>query len=227
MRGAWHAPLDTADQLRLLVYSKRRFVRWVACLKVGSEDARFEPQLERHLNRHAGAISAAFVQARAIDRAGLDDENRHVALIDGEGRIRACSDALAPWLRDPRRARKLSDLAPPFASPAAPRVHRTWLDGWRLETTRMEGEEGPRWLLEVHPTEPIALERTASLTNRQREVGELLVVGATNAEVARHLGISVDTVKFHAKRIYQALDVATRGELVAAWEDDPVGDRSR
>ena len=51
------------------------------------------------------------------------------------------------------------------------------------------------------------------LTSREAEVMELLRSGRSNAEIARTLHVSVETVRTHARRIYRKLGVKTRREL--------------
>jgi DNA-binding CsgD family transcriptional regulator len=53
------------------------------------------------------------------------------------------------------------------------------------------------------------------LTPRERDVLELLVDGASNKEIARALGISVSTVKFHVRSIADKLGADGRAEAVA------------
>jgi DNA-binding NarL/FixJ family response regulator len=50
------------------------------------------------------------------------------------------------------------------------------------------------------------------LTERQREVLELLALGASNGEIAGRLFISPNTVKFHLREIYGRLGVRNRVE---------------
>jgi DNA-binding CsgD family transcriptional regulator len=57
----------------------------------------------------------------------------------------------------------------------------------------------------------------ANLTPAQHRVCALLVEGLQEKEVAAALGISINTVHWHAKAIYRALDVSTRPELVSRW----------
>ncbi len=52
------------------------------------------------------------------------------------------------------------------------------------------------------------------LTQRELEVLRLLASGARNKEIARHLSLSVHTVKFHVENIYSKLDVQSRAEAV-------------
>jgi DNA-binding NarL/FixJ family response regulator len=55
---------------------------------------------------------------------------------------------------------------------------------------------------------------TAVLTPRQREIIELLVLGMQNKQIARRLGIGVETVKTHISRILDRLGVSSRTEAV-------------
>ncbi len=74
-------------------------------------------------------------------------------------------------------------------------------------------------------------EEHSSLTERELEILQLVVAGATNGEIARQLWITQQTVKFHVSNIYRKLDVANRTEachyahvngLVAPKEPLPV-----
>lgn len=81
--------------------------------------------------------------------------------------------------------------------------------------------------LHLHPTATAALARSFSamqggnrpagepaLTQRQREIIELLVQGLQNKQIARRLGIGVETVKTHISRILERLGVSSRTEAV-------------
>jgi DNA-binding CsgD family transcriptional regulator len=54
------------------------------------------------------------------------------------------------------------------------------------------------------------------LTDREREVLELLRRDFTNEQIAQHLGISLDGAKYHVSQILSKLGVATREEA-AVW----------
>jgi DNA-binding CsgD family transcriptional regulator len=53
------------------------------------------------------------------------------------------------------------------------------------------------------------------LTIRQRQLVSLLTGGLTNAQIARNLGISSQTVRTHLQQVYTRLGVTSRGEAVA------------
>jgi DNA-binding NarL/FixJ family response regulator len=53
------------------------------------------------------------------------------------------------------------------------------------------------------------------LSDRQREVLQLVCAGLLNRDIAERLGMSVNTVRVHRARIMKTLGVHTAGELVA------------
>jgi DNA-binding NarL/FixJ family response regulator len=71
-------------------------------------------------------------------------------------------------------------------------------------------------LPEASPTDAegrVRIHGLDQLTPREGEVLERLQEGATNAEIADDLGIGVETVRTHARKIYRKLGVASRREL--------------
>ncbi|MEO7964405.1 MAG: response regulator transcription factor [Gemmatimonadaceae bacterium] len=55
------------------------------------------------------------------------------------------------------------------------------------------------------------------LTEREESVLALLAEGTTNAEIARRLRVSENTVKFHLQNLYMKLSVGNRTEAVAVY----------
>jgi DNA-binding CsgD family transcriptional regulator len=60
----------------------------------------------------------------------------------------------------------------------------------------------------------------ATLSDRERQVFERLVLGASNAEIAEELVITVETVKTHVKRILRKIGAINRSEAIALYLDD-------
>lgn len=56
-----------------------------------------------------------------------------------------------------------------------------------------------------------------SLSNREREVLQLLTDGQDNNAIAASLGISINTVEKHLKNIYRKLGVTSRSEAIHWW----------
>lgn len=65
----------------------------------------------------------------------------------------------------------------------------------------------------ARPNLPMATE--AALTPRELEVLALLAEGASNKAIARRLGISVHTAKFHVGSLLDKLDATGRTDAVA------------
>jgi DNA-binding CsgD family transcriptional regulator len=73
----------------------------------------------------------------------------------------------------------------------------------------------PADLLLVAPCAEAAGDNETSLTAREAEVLALLAEGASNKSIARHLGISVHTAKFHVGQLLDKLDATGRAGAVA------------
>jgi DNA-binding CsgD family transcriptional regulator len=68
----------------------------------------------------------------------------------------------------------------------------------------------------IEPSGPLLDEETASrLSAREQQVAELLVEGASNKLIARRLGISVHTAKFHVAAVLEKLGARNRADAVA------------
>ena len=61
------------------------------------------------------------------------------------------------------------------------------------------------------------------LTEREREVLELVARGYQNARVAHHLGLSEKTVRNHISAILAKLPASTRAEAVALARNEGLG----
>jgi DNA-binding NarL/FixJ family response regulator len=68
-----------------------------------------------------------------------------------------------------------------------------------------------------------ALEPFPSLTEREREILDLVARGLTNAEIARRLVVSDKTVRNHVSNVFAKLQVAGRAEAVARARDAGLG----
>ncbi|MCZ6831140.1 MAG: LuxR C-terminal-related transcriptional regulator [Gammaproteobacteria bacterium] len=57
--------------------------------------------------------------------------------------------------------------------------------------------------------------QTYALTEREVDVVELIVAGASNKIIARELGLSLATVKTHIQHVFQKMEISSRTELSA------------
>lgn len=82
-----------------------------------------------------------------------------------------------------------------------------------------------RWMRK--PAErPIA--GPSALSDREREVWALLASGKSNSEIARQLGVSASTVKFHTQNLFQKLGVSNRTAAAVEYEKQiPAAARQR
>jgi DNA-binding NarL/FixJ family response regulator len=64
---------------------------------------------------------------------------------------------------------------------------------------------------------PRSTRRTPGLSDREREVHELLTQGRTNRQISETLFISESTTKVHVRHIYEKLGVRSRVEAARAW----------
>jgi DNA-binding NarL/FixJ family response regulator len=80
----------------------------------------------------------------------------------------------------------------------------------------MTGEIARKVVHSFHRSTPIG-HPAASLTSRETEVLELLAEGCISKEIAHRLSISVETVNYHLKQIYQKMDVHSRTEAVVKY----------
>jgi two-component system, NarL family, response regulator YdfI len=63
---------------------------------------------------------------------------------------------------------------------------------------------------------PVPLRPRSTLSARERALLELVAAGLGNKAIARSLGLSVNTVKYHLTSIFTKLDARTRAEAVSA-----------
>jgi DNA-binding CsgD family transcriptional regulator len=70
------------------------------------------------------------------------------------------------------------------------------------------------------PTIGVDSALAATLSDREREVFERLVLGASNAHIADELVITVETVKTHVKRILRKIGAINRSEAIALYMEE-------
>ncbi|WP_373502768.1 LuxR C-terminal-related transcriptional regulator, partial [Aestuariivirga sp.] len=61
-----------------------------------------------------------------------------------------------------------------------------------------------------------------SLTEREKSMLAALAKGRTNTELATDLGISINTVKFHLRNLYEKLGLRNRSQAIAFFYSNDV-----
>jgi DNA-binding CsgD family transcriptional regulator len=116
-------------------------------------------------------------------------------------------------LRDPRASDRLR-LAIDVADPAfADRIASVLADVEGLELVGKDDE--PDAFVVAVLGSGAELEAKIELTARELEVLALLAEGASNKLIARRLGISAHTAKYHVASLLEKLDAVSRTDAVA------------
>jgi DNA-binding CsgD family transcriptional regulator len=116
-------------------------------------------------------------------------------------------------LREPR-ARDRIRLAIDVTDPAfADRIASVLADVEGLELVGKDGE--PDALVVAAWGAATEAEANIALTARELEVLALLAEGASNKLIARRLGISAHTAKYHVASLLEKLDAVSRTDAVA------------
>lgn len=69
--------------------------------------------------------------------------------------------------------------------------------------------------------------KLSDLSNRERDVAQLLLEGKSNKLIASSLGISIRTVEFHLRNIYEKFEVSSRVELVLKLRNTTAGTEAK
>lgn len=93
-------------------------------------------------------------------------------------------------------------------------VLRTIAGGGRYVPTEL----GAKLLAERKAASEL-IEQRQDLTNRERQVMDLISIGMSNKLVARKLGLHEKTVKHHVTRIFAKLQVSNRTEAALRWRN--------
>jgi DNA-binding CsgD family transcriptional regulator len=198
--------------------------------------SRREVELIASLNRGCRELHPVRLQRDLSSYGG--DGDAGLLLLDDQDGIEMTDPAAAAWLDElgarrqrlpvvvsavAQRAREIASGDSGLAATARARTAAgRWITvrGWVLQN----GSEA-RAAIALEPARaPELAELMAEaygLTARERRVSRLVAQGLPNAAIAARLYLSTYTVQDHLKAIFEKLDVANRGQLVARLFLDP------
>lgn len=194
-------------------------------------------QLARVLDRQANVKVVAQAASATAGFAKVQELKPHVTLVDAAlGKVEDLHACL-------RRAREVGPEARVIMMDVLPEredivgLIRAGANGFILKDATVNDVVGaihtvaqgtavlPRslisalWAQITEPTAgggmPGAPRQAASLTRREQQIAELIAEGLTNKELARHLGITVHTVKSHLHSVLHKLGLHTRLQIAA------------
>ena len=193
------ASAASATRLRVLVVDDHDVVHWGMRLLLGSQ-----PWVERCLAARSGA--------EALELTRRFEPN--VALVDlflaGESGADVCAAIRA---QSPRTRVLFISGAGRMSPAAAKAAGASGFVSKDLEASELAKAVqlvgSGQTLFPTKSTQPEPL-----LTEREREVLELIADGSTNAEIARALYLSPHTIKEHTSALYRKLGARNRAEAV-------------
>jgi DNA-binding NarL/FixJ family response regulator len=193
-------PRGSADRkLRVLVVDDHDVVHWGFRVLLGEQ-----PWVERCLAARTGAEALALVPTLRPDVALVDLFLAGESGADVCDSIRKASPSTRVLLIS--GAGRMSPAAAQAAD-ASGFVSKDWDAREVARAVRMVG-------VGMTVFEPTAEQPTPMLSEREREVLDLIAAGSTNREIAEQLFLSPHTVKEHTSAVYRKLQARNRAEAV-------------
>lgn len=206
-------PLGISDQIRALIYDGKRFVGWVGVLR--TDGGRYRTAQEDMLQGAIPSIRAVLTAADQMKYGAVEDGL--FAVMTPEGEIEHASEAFGRWCEEDCRdylRRRIRDI-----DASRDRENVQVRRGVEFRILRLDGSGmSVRYLVTVGRPELMRVCPRYWLTERQREIAEYVVAGATSREIAQTLELSPATVKTHMKNAYRRLGVSSRVELMTTLE---------
>jgi two-component system response regulator DesR len=186
-------------RLKVLVVDDHDVVHWGFRVLLGEQ-----PWVERCLAARTGAEALALTQNFTPDVALVDLFLAGESGADLCAAIRAASPSTRVLLIS--GAGRMSPAAARAAG-ASGFVSKDWEAHDVASAVRMVG-------LGMTMFPPKSNQAATLLTDREREVLDLIAAGSTNREIAEHLYLSPHTVKEHTSALYRKLQARNRAEAV-------------
>lgn len=201
-------PLEIGDQLRVVLYDGQRFLGWLGLMRRGADEY-FRKDEQELLRSATASIKSAIMAAEQCETSII--EEGIFAVMTPDGNLEHASPAFARWQNSDRRAHLKRCIRQ--MDGGAESVDRDIYAGSRVCITRLDSAHTIRYLVNVQRAPTMTIGPAHWLTDRQREIAEYAVTGATTPQIADKLDLSPQTVKTHMKNIFRRLDINSRAEL--------------
>jgi len=204
---AQHAlvPSNIGDQLQLLPRIHSRSLGWLALWRRGL-DERFSIEARAHANEQVQEIHTTLLAALALEAQKFAPE---YVVLDSQGRVARCSETADAWLSRPRR----EVLRAMVRNADRSRFDAGVVDDVQVRLVRLTGASHPEYLAVLNVREEKPYTTLPQLSSAQQRVAELAGEGAHVNQIAKTLDISVNTVKFHLKKVYSLWNLRSRLDL--------------
>lgn len=210
-------PFGLGDEARLLIYDGREFAAWVGAYRAPDQPIFDEPALEE-LNEAVDGLRSVMTAAHRFDKRHLN-EGPQYAVAKPDGTIKWVTDAAGRWLTDSSRerlARRIRRLQPEGGHQLLDVV-----EGVEVRASAMNAEDGDlSYHLQFSETEPVEMSIQSMLTPAQYQVARLAAAGKNGPDIAEIRQCSVHTVRTHLRDAYRRLDINSRHELDALFDEE-------
>ena len=199
-------PLGIYDQMRMVVYDGDRFLGWLGMMRKSTAFSKREQQIA---SCAVSQLKSNLANADALE-SGTTEEGLF-AVVSSDGRLEHASRPFAAWLDEERTTylrQRIRDV-----DTGTSRGGIEIAVGAEVRVTRLDATGSTRYLVNIEHPELLRVRPEYWLTERQLEIAEFAVAGATTSEIADTLDISPHTVKTHLKNAYARLGIGSRTEL--------------
>jgi DNA-binding CsgD family transcriptional regulator len=170
------------------------------------------------VRRFEKALSMLFCHTAEVDPVQLGSSSIS-AVFSEDGRLALGSCDAPDWLRREPIGEQLQRRAVRFLRSERLR-DRCGYRRLDARLSRLAGPEGNGVQMTLSAAPFARRDPLAVLTDRQRQVAEIVGRGATVERAAVQLGISAETVRTHLRKIYARLGIRSRSAL-RAWLSPP------
>lgn len=238
-----YGPHGYGDELRA-VFATGKVAWGHACLTRRASDSCFSPEEVDLVAAIAGHVGNGIRSCYLLAGVGAAEavEPPAVVVLDDTGAVVSLTRRASEWLGDPEQVdativlHEVAGQARALAASSGARLDQPalararsrdgeWLVVRGVRLTDGTGDTPGTTALVLEPARradlaPLVL-GLHQLTDREREVTQLLLHGRAIADIAQELWISPETLRGHVKSVFAKLGVSSRPELAALLSHEP------